>query len=190
MAYFMEVWLRGFAKDRLRTESRNDEFCHPHITFVRPFYITTDEDEIKNKIITFCKDKDPISFSLEGKASFEGVIHYVPVVDGDALLQFNDDLEELLKDDVTFAKKLNARKILHATVNGDLPYCPRIDQYMFRLTGIKDKRIWFSYDFITKRALDREKSLDKGKWHQTVQQFTRDYGLIPTPDGFRKVDES
>ena len=190
MTYYLEVWLRGFAKDYFREIStRDEESYHPHITLVRPFQITTNtnEESIKENTLAFCKDKRPISFSLKGKSTFEGNVNYVPVINCVELLRFNDGLEQLLNDNVEFAKKLNDKKILHATIDvgKEINKCPRIDQYMLRLTGIKDKRIWFSYDFVTQRALDRKESLDKSKWYQTVHQFSEMFELLPTRNGYQ-----
>tara|TARA_Y100000034_G_C6813595_1_gene365839 strand:+ start:468 stop:1043 length:576 start_codon:yes stop_codon:yes gene_type:complete len=191
MSYYLEVWLRGFAKDYLREISiKDEEFYHPHVTLVRPFNITSDEESIKNRIITFCNGKSPIPFSLEGQATFEGNINYVPVINCSELLQFDNCLEQILSDDVQFVKKLNNKKIPHATINveGEIPPYPKIEQYMLRLTGIKDKKIWFSWDFVTQKELDREESLDQSKWYQTVHQFTEKSRLLPTRKGYQKID--
>ena len=58
MSYYFEIWLRGFAKDYLRKIStKNNKSYHPHITLVRPFEIhSKDEEKIKNKVISFCKN--------------------------------------------------------------------------------------------------------------------------------------
>jgi len=191
MIYFLEIWLRGFAKDYLRKRSiRDEESYHPHITFVRPFDLNNENEEpIRKEIVNFCHGKDSISFSLEGKNAFEGGINYVPVINCEELLNFNGGLENLLNEHVRFVPKLNDKKILHATI--DLKdgrfYCEKIDQYMLRLTGIKDKRIWFSFDFVTQKELDREESLNKAKWYRTVHQFSERYGLLPTRNGYRKI---
>jgi hypothetical protein len=190
MDYFLEVWLRGFAKDYLKSISTKDkESYHPHITLIRPFQILTNEEDVKEKITSFCKNILPISFSLEGVETFEEDIYYIPVINCDKLFQFDNSLEQLLSKDVQFAEKLNNKKILHATINANTPIlpCPKIDQYMLRLTGIKNKKIWFSYDFITKEVLNREKSLDKTIWHKTVSQFTEKYGLLPTRQGYQTI---
>jgi len=172
--YYLEIWLRGFAKDFLRgISTKDEENYHPHITLIRPFEIKTTEEEIKEKVISFCNGKSPISFSLEGKEVFDGKINYVPVVDCQELLRFNDELEMLLERDVDFWKRLNNKKILHATVdyNQEIDSCPKINQNMLRLTILKDDKIWFSFDFVTQETLDREESLDKEKWYKTVNTF-------------------
>jgi len=58
---------------------------------------------------------------------------------------------------------------------------------MLRLTIIKNKKIWFSYDFVTNKVLSREESLSKENWHNTVHQFTEKYKLLPTKQGYKKT---
>ena len=188
MGCYFEIWLRGFAKDYLRSLVGKDiEAYHPHVTLVRPFKLNTSEEIVRTIVSDFCKSQSPIPFSLEGKGSFDPDIKYVPV--SDSLLVFNDDLERLLTPLVEFASRLNDRKIFHSAVPVEnLPPCPRIDQYMLRLTAIQDRRIWFSYDFVTQEQLTRVESLDKSRWHNTVSEFTKRYGLIPTKEGFRRVN--
>jgi len=190
MSYYLEVWLRGFAKDFLKSISTKDrESYHPHITLVRPFQLVAAEDEVQQKIVEFCQGRKPIPFSLEGKGTFEGAVHYVPITNSAALLHFNDGLEELLTGDVQFVQKLNDEKILHATVDTDIEIAssPRIDQYMLRLTGIKDKLIWFSYDFVTQAVLTRAESLEKRRWYETVHRFSAEQGLLPTRQGYQEI---
>lgn len=161
--YYLEIWLRDFAKDYLREISEGDvENYHPHITLVRPFEILTNEEDIKNKIVNFCKDKKPINFSLDGAESFDHNIHYIPVTNESELLKFSDDLESLLKNDVKLVPKLGEKKTLHATVmtNREIEPVPKIEQQMLRLTAIRNKKIWFSYDFENQKVLDREESLE------------------------------
>jgi 2'-5' RNA ligase len=193
MSYYLEAWLRGFAKDHLRSISTSDtESYHPHITLVRPFYIAAiDEAKVQKLIADFCAGKKPVPFSLEGSGVFDNKFHHVPVTDAAELLQFNDGLEAVLDGAVRFAPKLNEEKILHATIATDkpIPPCARIDQYMLRLTGIQDKRIWFSYDFVTQKVLDREQSLDKPQWLRTVNTFTNQTGLMPTRQGYARIGE-
>ncbi len=171
MKYFIEVWLRGYAKDKIREISLKDsESFHPHVTLVRPFDLLVSEDKIKSIVIEFCKGKDPIQFNLKGKGNF-GEIFYIPVVDAEELLEFSNGLEKVLEGNVQFVEKHGDSKILHATVGSDFSYCEKIKQHMLRLTMIRDKKIWFSYDFVTQQELSRKESLDKLKWYETVNNF-------------------
>jgi hypothetical protein len=111
------------------------------------------------------------------------------VINCDKLLEFDKDLEQLLENDVEFYEKLDDKKNLHLTLNTKEPAQSdeKIDQYMLRLTAIKDKLIWFSYDFVTKEVLNRDESLDKTKWYNTVHLFTKNYGLLPTREGYKEI---
>lgn len=107
------------------------------------------------------------------------------------LLEFNNQLEEVIKNDVCFKVKMAEEKKLHATIKNysskiDEPF--RIEQYMLRLTAIRDKKIWFSYDFVTNQMLNREESLDKTKWYKTIHEFTQQTKLLPTRQGYMKIE--
>ena len=105
MSYFLEIWLRGFAKDYLRgTSTLDNEEYHPHITLVRPFQIRTGEEIVRQKIVDLCKGMVLLPFRLEGNGDFNGKFFYVPVVDCPELLAFDGRLEELLEPDVDFER--------------------------------------------------------------------------------------
>jgi hypothetical protein len=55
---------------------------------------------------------------------------------------------------------------------------------MLRLTALKNQRIWFSYDFVTKDVLDREKTLDDSMWNNTLNLFQKKYNKYPSRKGF------
>lgn len=186
MSHFLEIWLRGYAKDRLRAISAPREDYHPHVTLVRPFRPVAPEDSVRERIVEYCSGRAPIPFALGGEDRFEQGTRYLRVEDGRELLEFDRGLERALANVVDFSARLNDRKILHATFHSEdtLLEQARIEQYMLRLTGIRDKRVWFSYDFVLGRALDRPESLDKELWYLTVERFTEQSGLVPTPQGF------
>ena len=188
MNYYAEIWLRGYAKDYVRSLETADEKAHPHITLVRPFKVPTLEGLVKEQIIRLCQKQSLIPFTISGKGSFEkGKIKYFPV-QSQELLAFDEKLERTL-DFVDFAEKLNPQKILHVHVNTkqELPLLKKIPQYMLRLTMIKNKKIWFSYDFVTQEVLNRKQSLNQKSWYQTVHQFSEKYDLLPTRQGFQEI---
>lgn len=190
MDYHFEIWLRGFAKDYLReiSDLEKDSF-HPHVTFFRPFGITSSEDAVMNEVANFCRNVEPIPFSLGGIDHFDEKIYYVNVSEDGRLMRFNNGLEGAISGDVEFVKELAPVKKFHAKISnndGDF-YCPKIEQYMLRLTGIRDGKLWDSYDFVTGDVLDRKESLDKDRWLGTVDMFTERYGLIPTSEDFKKI---
>ena len=148
MRYFLEVWLRG-----------NPNFApHPHITFIRPFEISeTQEENIKQIIVDYCKGRKPIKFILEGKGSF-GEVNYVPVI-SNKLQKFDSGLEKILEGNVTFDTKLGPKKILHVTLAKDIGNFPKTESVMERLVCLRNKKIWFSYDFVINKVLTREETL-------------------------------
>lgn len=189
MSYHFEIWLRGYAKDFLRTISSPDkENYHPHITFVRPFR-TKYEGDVKRMVTEFCSGRAPIPFTLAGVDNFDRKVDYVKVTNESELLFFDSQIERLLDSTVDFAPKLSPEKILHATYYpaNKIPDVKEINQYMLRLTGIKDKKIWFTYDFVRDKVLDRGESLDKSLWYGTVHMFSEKTGLLPTKNGFKEI---
>ncbi|MDO8551211.1 MAG: 2'-5' RNA ligase family protein [bacterium] len=172
MSYFIEHWIRAGEADAFRQEfAEQGHKYYPHITLVRPFSLKTSGDEIKQLIVGACRGKSPIPFNLEGMGSF-GDIKYIPVVSQE-LLEFADWLEELLAPKVEFVEKLDEYKTLHLTISTSEqrdPF-PSTSSHMLRLTVIRDKKIWFSYDFVTGEVLDRESTLDRDRWEKTVKQF-------------------
>lgn len=175
MSYYFEIWLRGPTGDILKSLStKSTEKYHPHITLVRPFDISTSEEAVKEKAVHFCRGAGPIRFCLEGKGNFDEKFYYVPVTEGENLLQFSEGLEWVVTSDAIFVPKLGD-KTLHATVDAekDFPSCPKIEDYMLRLTAMRKKQIWFSYDFVTQKLLNGEESLDEKRWERTVHEFKK-----------------
>lgn len=191
MSYFLEIWIRGFAKDYAKNISpKKEETYHPNITFVRPFLKTLkSEEEIKEKIVTICSNKNPIKFILEGNGNFDEKFYYIKIKDNSFLQEFDYELEKGLENYVVFFEKLDKKKNFHLSLNTDVPIETNeiIEQYMLRLTVIKDKKIWFSYDLVTYKTLNREESLDKIMWYNTVHEFTNKYNLLPTRNGYKPI---
>jgi len=160
--YFVESWFRGKEAEAFRSTTReSDSEPHPHVTFDRPFKIIEGREElVKQKIVDYCRGKEPIKFILEGKGNF-GDIEYVPVISNE-LQEFDRGLEELLEGDVVFEEKLNSEKILHVRLYKNIDSFPRTESTMTRLVCLRDKKIWFSYDFVEQQILTREESLKLG----------------------------
>ena len=190
MSYYFEIWLRGFAKDYLREISKTDnELYHPHITLVRPFEIKDSENHIIDAVTKYCKGQTPIFFTLEGSESFDDGVMYIPVTSCEKLKNFNSGLEKILSEHVEFYPKLSDEKVFHATVKEleALPKISIIEQYMLRMTGIKNRKIWFSYDFVKQEVLNRDESLNKDLWYNTINMFLESNNLKTTKMGF-KID--
>lgn len=170
--YFLEAWL---SKGVHKPESfESVEIPHAHITFIRPFTIPEGNEEVvKEKIINYCKSNRPIPFIMAGEGNFNGEISYIPVK-GVEIEKFDSDIEGLLASDVQFVEKLGEKKILHLTISTERvsPF-PETKLFMLRLTCIRDRRVWFSFDFTTQEVLNREESLDEVRWVNTLNTFSQ-----------------
>ena len=159
--YFLEAWMPGAREDLLIDAADSlSPGSHAHITFGRPFYIPDGKEErIKEMIVNFCIGRGPINFELEGQDSFGETINYIPIK-GKEIEEFNRGLEELLAGEVQFVEKISDKKILHLTLTTRMPKpFPKTEATVKRLTCIRDKKIWFSFDFETQEVLNREQSL-------------------------------
>jgi len=169
MSYYPEIWLRGL-KPILSPEAT--ETYHPHITLVRPFSPRVDEMIIQEEIVALCRGRSPIPFTLQGSGEF-GDIQYIQIVNCVDLLHFNDLIEQSLEPYVEFSARLNSEKVFHITVQAtsQIEPFPELNLNMLRLTCIRNKKIWFSYDFVTGEVLTRPESLDEQRWQQTINSF-------------------
>jgi hypothetical protein len=159
------------------------QIWRPYATLVRPFRPRIlgieGEEEIKQIIADACTGEFPIPFCLSGLDVFknEEEIPYIPVVRGQQLLRFSDMLEDRIAPKVDFVAKIESEKHLHVTLPREAiiqPF-PETNFHMLRLTAIRkinhDKIIWFSYDLVTQKMLNREESKDETRWHETVELF-------------------
>ena len=119
----------------------------------------------------------------------------MPVKKNNQLLKLADDLENEINQisNLTYSY---GQKNLHVTIksieynnlkkilNSMPSQSEKIDQYMLRVSIIKNKKFFAEYDFTTKSILSRKESLDKDKWKETANQFSKDTNLYPSPEGF------
>ena len=175
--YFIEIWLRGYTEEFKKLSNRNLENFHPHITIVRPFRILVDESKVIKDVYNFCKKYNPIPYTLAGKGNFNGKYYHVPLSNHQGILEISDGLEHILEPSVVFAPKIEKEKHLHVTIDEqeDIQSFEGANTFMTRLTGIKDKKIWFSYDFFTEKVLNREESLDKSILNEDIEKFIETY---------------
>lgn len=187
MSYYCEVWLRGYARNELHTMSGSPAGYHAHITLGRPFRPLASEENVRRAALNYCKGKSPVPIRLGELRTFPQGTPYISV-ESPQLHAFSDGLEAAIESEARFKPKLSETKILHATV---LPtnalHSMDFQDYMLRLTAIRDGLIWFSYDLVTQAELCREQSLDKMLWLDTIKIFSEMTGLEPTPQGFRRL---
>lgn len=164
MGYFLEIFLEGETKKYLRGLSKDPNNYFPHITLVRPFTLNNSEEKIIETISQYCIGFEPINLGLGGRKKFPPNISYVPV-NSKELFNFDLGLESILSEEVNFYRKLGPKKLHHVTLDfkDENSKCKEIIYPVKTIVGIKDKKIWFSYDFLNKQLLNREESLERFK---------------------------
>ncbi|MFT5280934.1 MAG: hypothetical protein ACI9AR_000376 [Flavobacteriaceae bacterium] len=173
--YFIEIWFEDPLKTFVRElSSEKGENLYPHNTFTRPFVRKNDinEDELKEKIISILKEnKDKLSLTIEGIDNFEDEegkpVWYLPVYEkGACLSDLDKRIEDGLEKYVVFKKKLNDTKIFHIHIPGKpvsvVDYEP-IHCCSDELVVLRDKKIWFSFEFSTGRVYSRAEVLKRRK---------------------------
>ncbi|MFH1895686.1 MAG: 2'-5' RNA ligase family protein [archaeon] len=156
----------------------------PHITLYGPFK-TNNEKEVLLKFIKICKSFDLIKFKLKGFSHIENRVVQLDV-------EPSEELKELRSQ---FAKELNPicqsqdwdepekDFIFHATLafrdiegkfNQIWGYLqslekPDIDQYLLRVTLLKNRKILREYDLIQRNNLRRNEALSRQVFLRTVE---------------------
>lgn len=88
------------------------------------------------------------------------------------MIELDKGLENLLEDKVEFYPKLNNKKIHHVTVDfKDDKSCKRIEEKITCLVGVKNKKLWFAYDFSNKEVLNREETLKRFNINPKPSQY-------------------
>lgn len=172
---FIEDWIRGSQSELFRRERKESHFeKHPHVTFCWPGEVKEGHEELfVASVIDFCRGKQPIKYLAGGGDNF-GDITYVPVLSPE-LLEFNNGLEAAISEHIMFEEKPSENKVLHITYDTDVESFNEMEFVMLRLTCIKgegvNKRIYFSYDFVTQEFLNRDDSLDETRWTKTRELY-------------------
>jgi len=206
--YHVGIRIRGFAKKYLRkirhnlTSEDSEEKYIPHITLIPPFK-TNNEERLITTFEEVCSNqKELISFSINGFGAF-----YNPKKIFYAVIEKNPELEKLIeafennleKNVVYLKEKINPEKEknLHLTIMQGIPpkitltnlnSVGKIEQYLLRVYLLKNKLILKEYDFALEELLTREQAKDKEIFQKTIQAFTEKTGLIPSPQGFIKIN--
>jgi len=106
-----------------------------------------------------------------------GLEETVTVKNADALKGFKEKNLDLITLDMQFAEKLGKKKVFHLTITAARSsHFLKTELFMLRLTCIRDKRVWFSFDFTTQETLSREESLDATRWINTCDVFSEQKG--------------
>lgn len=172
----------------------------PHITLYGPFKTNT-EKEILLKFIKICKSYDLIKFKLNG---FSHIENRVVQLDVEPSKELNEMRSELAKELNPFCRSQEWDKpekdfIFHATLafrdiegkfNQIWNYLqklekPEIDQYLLRVTLLKNGKILREYDLIQRSVLRRTEALNKQVFLKTIELLKE----IKDNNGERKTIE-
>jgi 2'-5' RNA ligase len=209
-SFHIGIRLRGFSKSffkiqKAKSNNNNNNIKYvPHITLLRPFYTTDENQLIENFNNTLSQYKDPIKFQITDFDYFDNdkkIIHG-KIKQNHEIEKMIDSLESNLEKIIQFKHPKIGNKInLHTTISEEpdlsiIKYLDNmilpIDQYLLRVyllkhhENTKQKLILREYDFYLNRSLTREEAKDKELFKETINQFTKKTGLIPTYKGFTK----
>lgn len=162
----------------------------PHITLFGPFN-TNSEKKVVNALLSVCENYNLMSFKLKGFGNFENRVVFVDVLPSDELKKFRKELASKLIGLRNFfvLKAIKTKGItdfsdhhaFHATIAFKdiarkfypiLRYLkrkrnPSIGQKLLRITLLKNGKILYEYDFLQKKLLTRNESLNKDVWKKT-----------------------
>lgn len=192
-SYIIEFRFSGYAKEAIRelknSISKNFHVTRrkivPHITLVGPL-LTKKEKRLVKEVRNVCKRYDLIKFKLDGFDNFEDRVIYVRIKPSEELRQLRLELvEKLQKFCLLSENDKESHFTFHATlVMKDIESkfdqiweylqtwkIPNIDQYVVRVTIIKNFKILAEYDLLQRKTLDRFESLDREKFHKTIKKL-------------------
>jgi len=192
-SYLIEFRFSGYAKEAIKelkkSIARNYHVKSqkvPHITLVGPVS-TRDEKLLVKEVKDVCKKYELVKFKLDGFNSFENRVIYVRIKPSEELEQLRLELYKKLKkfcDLSPFDKESDF--IFHATLVKDIERrfdriweylqtwkIPGIEQYVIRVTVIKNFKILAEYDLLQRKTLDRLKSLNRKTYHKTIEKLDK-----------------
>lgn len=202
-SYHIGTRLRGFSKSFLKVQkakTNNKEIKYvPHITFLRPFYTTNENQLIETFNQTLSKYEEPIKFQITKFNYFNNdkkIVH-TTIQQNSEIENIIHSLENNLEKIIQFKhKKIEDKINLHTTISEEkdtsimkkldeiiLP----IDQYLLRVYLLKNKLILREYDFYLNQSLTREDAINKELFKETIKEFQSKTGLKASPNGFIKI---
>lgn len=191
--YLIEFRFSGYAKEAIKELKHNisknfhlrGEQKVPHITLVGPLY-TRDEKRLVKEVKDVCKKYELVRFKLDGFDNFENRVIYVRIKPTEELKQLRLELAERLGkfcDLSEYDKEANftfhatlVMKHIHRKFDHIWDYLqtwkiPEMDQYVVRVTVVKNFRILAEYDLLQGKTLDRSKSLDRKTFRKTMEKL-------------------
>jgi len=193
--YLIEFRFSGNAKESIKelknSISKNFRVSRrkivPHITLVGPLN-TNNEKRLVKEITEVCKQYELVKFKLDGFDNFEDRVIYVRIKPSDELKKLRSELVERLEKFCDLSElDHESRFIFHTTlVMKDIHRkfkriwkylqtwkIPKMDQYVLRVTIIKNRRILAEYDLIQGKGLDRSESLDREIHRKTMKKLEK-----------------
>lgn len=196
--YLIEFRFHGYAKKylknlifevskRFRVRGVTRKRVVPHISLYGPF-TTIYEKKMVSEVISAVKNYNLIPFKLKGFNHFDKKVIYVDIVPSDELKKLRIDIAQRLLP-ITKHEKDKIRKIdsvhdfgFHGTIafkdigqkfDRIWDYLKEkeeanINQYLLRVSIIKNQRILYEYDLIQKKLLNRRQALSKNLWKKTI----------------------
>ena len=191
--YLIEFRFSGYAKQSIKELKSNitknfgvtRRKIVPHITLAGPVY-TRHEKRLVKEIVDICKKYDLVKFKIDGFDNFENRVIYVRINPSEELERLRLEIAERLYKFCDTTKFDNDEKFtFHATLvlkdiqrkfNRIWDYLqtwriPEMEQYVLRITIIKNQRILAEYDLILKKLLNRAESLDKDIHKKTIKKL-------------------
>jgi calcineurin-like phosphoesterase family protein/2'-5' RNA ligase len=193
--YFIEFRFSGFAKQSIKELKTNitEKFgvtrrkIVPHITIAGPVS-TRDEKRLLGEIVDVCKKYDLVKFRMDGFDNFEDRVIFVKINPSQELKNLRLDIaQRLYKFCDTTKFDRDEYFTFHATlVLKDIQRkfdriwdyvqtwrIPEMEQYVLRITVIKNQKILAEYDLIQKKILNRTESLDKEIYQKTLKKLEK-----------------
>lgn len=193
--YLIEFRFSGFAKQSIKELKINitkkfgvsKRKIVPHIT-IAGSVSTNDEKRLLDEIVDVCKKYDLVKFKMDGVSNFEDRVIIVKIKPSPELENLRLEIFERLSD-FCGTTKFDKREVFefHATIvlkdiqrKFDRVWdyvqtwrIPEMEQYVLRITIIKNSRILAEYDLILKKLLNRTESLDKEIYKKTLKKLEK-----------------
>ena len=160
----------------------------PHISLAGPFE-TRDIKRVIRDVESVAKNYNLVNFKLKGFRYFnnpEGKVIYVDIEPSKELEELRWELaKRLMKYAELKEGDKNKKFAFHATIafkdidrkfsdiwrylkNKEIP---NINQYLLRITILRNGKILYEFDLMLKRLLNRREALNKRIWKKTILRF-------------------
>jgi len=158
----------------------------PHISLVGPIY-TDDQKRLVKEIKDVCKQYELVKFKLANFDNFEDRVIYVKIKPSEELKKLRIEIAQRLQTFCTLSElDYDSKFTFHATlVLKDIQrkfdriwkylqtWKLEMEQYVLRITIIKNKRILAEYDLLQRKMLTRSQALDQKIFEKTLKKLEK-----------------